>query len=84
MASGSLSKDPSLPSLALSNDDIDVIIQVGEGYDTKEFRANSAILQACSPYFKTAFSSNWIIKKNNMIIFNKPNITPVVFEMILK
>jgi len=26
---------------------------------------------------------NWITKKNNMIMFNKPNITPIVFDMIL-
>ena len=43
-----------------------------------------AILRACSLYFKSAFSTGWITKKNDMIIFNKPNITPTVFEMILK
>ncbi|GBC40215.2 hypothetical protein GLOIN_2v1470542 [Rhizophagus irregularis DAOM 181602=DAOM 197198] len=31
-----------------------------------------------------ALSSNWITKQNNMIMFNKPNVTPTVFEMILK
>ena len=71
-------------SLILNNDDFNVIVQVGEDQNTKEFRAHSAILQESSPYFKSAFSSNWILKKNNMIVFNKPNITPIVFEMILK
>ena len=72
-------------SLILNDaDDFNVIIQVGENQNTKEFRAHSVLLRARSPYFKSAFSSNWITKKNDMIMFNKPNITPIVFEMILK
>ena len=77
-----LSKD-----LALLLDDVDdsnVIIQVGENQNTKEFRAHSLILRTRSPYFKSAFSSNWITKKDNMVIFNKPNINPTVFDMVLK
>ncbi|EXX76607.1 uncharacterized protein OCT59_012291 [Rhizophagus irregularis] len=65
-------------------DDYNVIIQVGENQNTKEFRAHSVILRARSPYFKVALSTNWITKKDNMIMFNKPNITPTVFHMILK
>ena len=72
-------------SLILNNaDDCNVIIQVGENNNAKEFRAHSVILRARSPYFKSAFSADWITKKNNMIIFNKPNITPNVFDMVLK
>jgi hypothetical protein len=77
-----LSKDFSL--LLEESDDYDVIIQVGETDNTKEFQAHSVILRARSSYFKGALSSNWITKKNNMIMFNKPNVTPTVFEMILK
>jgi len=77
-----LSKDLSL--LLNDADDFNVIIQVGENQNTREFRAHSVILRARSPYFKSAFSSNWVIKKNNMIMFNKSNITPIVFDMILK
>ena len=77
-----LSKDLSL--ILNDADDFNVIIQVGENQNAKEFRAHSVILRARSPYFKSAFSSNWITKKNDMIIFNKPNITPIVFDMILK
>jgi len=77
-----LSKDFSL--ILNDADDFNVIIQVGENQNMKEFRAHSVILCACSPYFKSAFSSDWIIKKNNMIMFNKPNITPTIFDMILK
>jgi len=74
-----LSKD-----LSLTLNDADVIIQVGDNQNTKEFHAHSVILQTRSTYFKIAFSSNWITKKNDMIVFNKPNITPTVFDMILK
>ena len=62
----------------------DVIIQVGENQDMKKFRAHSVILRARSPYFKSALSTNWIKTENNMIVFNKSNITPTVFDMILK
>ena len=78
----SLSKDLSL--ILNDADDFNVIIQVGEDQDVKEFRAHSVILRARSSYFKSALSANWITKKNNMIMFNKPNITPTVFGMILK
>ena len=77
-----LSKDLSL--ILNDADDFNVVIQIGENQNTKEFRAHSVILRARSPYFKSAFSSNWITKKNDIIMFNKPNITPIVFDMILK
>ncbi|GBC38270.2 hypothetical protein GLOIN_2v1636747 [Rhizophagus irregularis DAOM 181602=DAOM 197198] len=65
-------------------DDYNVIIQTGEGQNIKEFSAHSNILRARSPYFKSALSTKWITKKNNMIEFKKPNIRPTVFEIILK
>src|ERR1044071_5394478 len=77
-----LSKD--LSSILNDADDFNVIIQVGENQDTKEFRAHSVILRARSSYFKSAFSSNWITKKNDIIMFNKPNISPIAFDMILR
>ncbi|PKC59957.1 BTB-domain-containing protein [Rhizophagus irregularis] len=77
-----LSKDLSL--ILNDADDYNVIIQVGENNNTKEFRAHSVILRARSPYFKGALSSCWITKKNDMIIFNKTNITPNVFDIILR
>ena len=78
----SLSKDLSL--ILNDADDFNVIIQVGENKNTKEFHAHSVILRARSPYFKSALSADWITKKNNVITFNKPNITPSVFDIILK
>ncbi|CAB4433044.1 unnamed protein product [Rhizophagus irregularis] len=77
-----LSKDFSL--ILDDADDYNVIIKVGENQNIKEFRAHSVILRARSSYFKGALSSNWITKQNNMIMFNKPNVTPTVFDMILK
>ncbi|GBC04322.1 hypothetical protein RclHR1_05610009 [Rhizophagus clarus] len=74
-----LSKDFS--SLLNDADDYNVVIQVGENQNVKEFRAHSVILRARSPYFKSCVST---INENNMVTFNKPNVTPVVFDMILK
>jgi hypothetical protein len=62
----------------------DVIVQVGQEPDYQEYKVHSLILRARSPYFNAALSSEWIRKQENMIIFNKPNITPKVFEIILK
>ena len=77
-----LSKDLSL--ILNDADDFDVVIQVGENQNSKEFRAHSVILRARSPYFKRALSADWATKENNMIMFNKPNISPIVFDMILR
>jgi hypothetical protein len=66
------------------DNDFDVTIKVGENENMKEFKAHSVILRARSPYFKSAFKASWIIKKDNMIEFCKPNITPNAFNMILK
>jgi hypothetical protein len=78
-----LSQDLSL--MLDDSNDHDVIIQIGENQNMKEFRAHSNILGARSPYFKSAFSDVWITRnKNNMVEFQKPNINPNVFEVILK
>ncbi|RIA91643.1 hypothetical protein C1645_821730 [Glomus cerebriforme] len=74
-----LSKD--LSSILKDADDYNVIIKVGKYQNTKEFRAHSVILRARSPYFK---NDDWITKENNLITFNKPNIIPTVFDMVLK
>ena len=59
-------------------EDYDVIISVGENSNIKEFHAHSIILKSRSPYFKRALSQNWITKKDNVIYFNKPNISPMI------
>jgi hypothetical protein len=65
-------------------DDYNIIITVGENSNTKEFRAHSNILRARSPYFKIALSQDWAAKKDNMFNFTKPNISPAIFEIILR
>ncbi|PKY41543.1 BTB-domain-containing protein [Rhizophagus irregularis] len=84
-----LSKD--LLLMLNDKEDYNVIIQVGENHNMKEFRTHSNILRARSPYFKSALSAKWTTKrnnnnstKNNIIEFKKPNIDPKVFEIILK
>ncbi|KAG9300188.1 hypothetical protein G9A89_002634 [Geosiphon pyriformis] len=63
---------------------VDVRIIVGNGLNTKTFHAHSQILAARSSYFAVALSSNWVKRENNTIIFSKPNISPQMFEVILR
>jgi hypothetical protein len=49
-----LSQD--IGQLFSTGDNYDLIIQAGEGQNTKEFKAHSLILSARSTYFKTALS----------------------------
>jgi hypothetical protein len=65
-------------------DDYDVLFEVGGKNDKATFEAHSVILRSRSPYFKTALSSKWVKKENGKIIFTKPNISPIVFKIILK
>ena len=62
----------------------DVLIKAGEGPNVKEFRVHSAILMAVSSYFRVAFSSTWANKVDGIIYLEKPNVSPNVFEKILK
>jgi hypothetical protein len=80
-----LSKD--LESLLESGYNHDVIIQIGEGSTTnelKEFKVHSILLGARSLYFRSALSDYWAVKKDGMITFKKPNISPTIFEIILR
>src|SRR5947209_7520304 len=77
-----LSKD--LLNFFESSNVYDVSITVGEAPHPKTFKAHSTILISRSPYFATALSSNWVKKENNLIIFAKPNITPKVFDILLR
>ena len=64
--------------------DYDVKIIVGEGQNIKEFKLHSLVLTSRSDYFKNAFSSQWVRIKDGIIIFEKPNISPLVFEILVK
>ncbi|PKY55472.1 hypothetical protein RhiirA4_474957 [Rhizophagus irregularis] len=61
----------------------DVEILVGEKANTKIFRLHSLVLKVCSPYFRSAFSNNWVKVENNIIKFQKPNISVKVFEILI-
>jgi len=68
----------------LDSDEYDVIIQIKENQNIKEFRAHSNILRVRSPYFKNLILADKIKNENDVIIINKPHITPTVFEIVLK
>src|SRR6266540_911487 len=61
--------------------DHNVIIQIKENQNIKEFHVCSNILRLNSPYFKNLILCDIIKNENNVIIFDKPYITPAVFEI---
>lgn len=63
--------------------DYNVIIQIGEEPNFKEFHTHSNILRCRSEYFNKIFTEN-IEKKDGMYIIKKSNISPQAFDMILK
>ncbi|RIA94142.1 hypothetical protein C1645_873608 [Glomus cerebriforme] len=62
----------------------DVIIYAGEEPNIKEIHAHSNILCIRSQYFSTAFSSEWAKKENGKFILRKQNISPHLFDIILR
>src|SRR6266542_4371072 len=78
-----LSKD--IGKLINFNDEYNVIIKVGISPNQQEFKAHSLILRARSPYFQIALSNDWIrTREDNIIRLEKPNISPNIFEAILR
>ena len=70
-------------NLLKESDHYDVEIKVGTD-DVKFFNAHSGILKTRSSYFKTALSNNWIKRSNDgIILFEKENISPKIFEVLL-
>ncbi|KAG9295650.1 hypothetical protein G9A89_002968 [Geosiphon pyriformis] len=65
-------------------DDFNVIVKVGNQPEFAVFQAHSIILRARSEYFRAALSSNWAKKEGESFVFEKPNISPTVFDVILK
>ena len=59
----------------------DVIIYTGE---EKEIHAHSNILSIRSQYFRAAFSNEWAEKKDGKFVLRKPNISPQLFNIILR
>ncbi|CAB4427271.1 unnamed protein product [Rhizophagus irregularis] len=62
----------------------DVIIYAGEESNIKEIHAHSNILCIRSQYFRSAFSNEWVEKKDGKFILRKPNISPRLFNIILR
>ncbi|EXX63264.1 hypothetical protein RirG_153870 [Rhizophagus irregularis DAOM 197198w] len=62
----------------------DVIIYAGDELNVKEIHAHSNILCIRSKYFRTAFSNEWAEKKDGKFILRKPNISPHLFDIILR
>lgn len=66
-------------------EDCDVALQVGREPNVRNFYAHIALLRARSSYFRVALSKEWAKRdENGLILFRKPNISPEVFEEILK
>src|SRR5436853_7871968 len=65
--------------------DADVHIFAGDKWNQKMFKAHKLILQARSDYFKVALSDQWVRKDlNGIIIFRKENISPEIFDLLLR
>ncbi|CAG8746046.1 18337_t:CDS:2, partial [Acaulospora morrowiae] len=62
----------------------DVVISVGKEPNVKKFRSHSVVLSMRSSYFRAALSSTWAKKQGDVFYFDKPNITPKVFTVILR
>lgn len=68
-------------------DDYNVLIEIGEGSEKKTFKAHSVILRSRCNFFHVALSNDWSrrdTENSEMMSFKKPNISPKVFEIILK
>ena len=62
----------------------DVVIYVGEEPNVKEIHAHSNILCIRSQYFRSAFSNEYAEKRDGKFILRKPNISPQLFNIILR
>ncbi|KAG9290158.1 hypothetical protein G9A89_010464 [Geosiphon pyriformis] len=71
-------------SLLNSQNFFDVRIAVGKAPNIRSFNVHSQILAARSSYFAVALSSGDFKRENKTIVFSKPNISPHIFEVILR
>ncbi|GBB89316.1 hypothetical protein RclHR1_00160032 [Rhizophagus clarus] len=62
----------------------DVIIYAGEEQNVNEIHAHSNILCIRSQYFRSAFSNEWAEKKDGKYILRKSNVSPHLFNIILR
>ncbi|KAG9283999.1 hypothetical protein G9A89_005328 [Geosiphon pyriformis] len=62
----------------------DVRILVGKASNARTFHAHSQILAARSLYFANVLSNDSVKRENNNTILANPNISPRIFEVILR
>jgi len=62
----------------------DLEILVGEDPDIATFRLHSFLLKARSSYFNTELSKDGLKIENNIIKFQKQNISVEIFHIIVK
>jgi hypothetical protein len=62
----------------------DVIIYAGEEPNIKEIHAHSNILSIRSQYFHSLFSNERVEKRDEKFVFRKSNISPQLFNIILR
>ena len=75
-----------------TTDDYDKLFEAGERYDViiyagldeEEIRAHSIILSTRSQYFRTAFSNEWARKEDGKFIFKKPDVSPLLFRIVIR
>ncbi|CAB4412288.1 unnamed protein product [Rhizophagus irregularis] len=70
--------------LLADNEYCDVTIEVGEDPNVKILRAHVNILCCRSPYLRRTLASNKKIKNNGLTHIKLPNISPEIFQIILK
>ncbi|GES90399.1 BTB/POZ domain-containing protein [Rhizophagus clarus] len=80
---GYLDSTRDFSNLLKNTNDYNVKIIVGKERNIKEFKAHSVILSSRSIYFQKALSAQWARSEDGIIIFHKPNISPLVFEVLL-
>ncbi|CAG8528978.1 9515_t:CDS:2 [Funneliformis caledonium] len=77
-----------LKKLHESDEDCNVILKIGRGFDINSFNAHSVILKARSQFFKDALKdlkrNNKLFRKENFITLEVPNISADAFKVILK
>jgi hypothetical protein len=73
-----------LSNLLKDTSSCDVKIRVGKEPNYKEFKAHRLILVNRSIYFQKAFSAQWARKEDGFYISNQPNISPTVFDILIK
>src|SRR6266511_936452 len=62
----------------------DIIIYAGQNENVKEICAHSIILCTRSQYFRSAFSKKQAEKKDGKFIFKKPDISPLLFKIVIR